>query len=200
MASVLANVAGTVPYYCNLVGAGFSPCATNAGYTGAGAGYPINFFVANPFASGTNPGFGPPNATGQLVAAGYSNYHALQIDLRQNNWHGLQYDANYTWSHSLGVDSNNQWTGRIQCFHACATCAKSYGPSLFDLRHVLHANGTYDLAFRTRTAIISTIAAWLTLSLEDGRSAQSPHIRPASRSNSCGSTTPTTTTATAASL
>ena len=116
MASVLANVAGTVPYYCNLVGAGFSPCATNAGYTGAGAGYPINFFVANPFASGTNPGFGPPNATGQLVAAGYSNYNALQLDLRQNNWHGLQYDANYTWSHSLGVDSNNQWTGAFNAF------------------------------------------------------------------------------------
>ena len=146
MASVLANVAGTVPYYCNLVGAGFSPCATNAGYTGAGAGYPINFFVANPFASGTNPGFGPPNATGQLVAAGYSNYHALQIDLRQNNWHGLQYDANYTWSHSLGVDSNNQWTGAFNAF-TLRNLAKSYGPTLFDLRHVLHANGTYDLPF-----------------------------------------------------
>src|SRR5262249_54528634 len=30
-------------YFCNLVGAGFSPCATNLGYTGAGAGYPINY-------------------------------------------------------------------------------------------------------------------------------------------------------------
>jgi hypothetical protein len=146
MASVLANVAGTVPYFCNLVGAGFSPCATNAGYTGAGAGYPINFFVANPFASGTNPGFGPPNATGQLVAAGYSNYNALQLDLRQNNWHGLQYDANYTWSHSLGVASNNQWTGAFNAF-TLRNLAKSYGPTLFDLRHVLHANGTYDLPF-----------------------------------------------------
>ncbi len=146
MASVLANVAGTVPYFCNLVGAGFSPCATNAGYSGGGAGYPINFFVANPFASGTNPGYGPPNATGQLVAAGYSNYHALQVDLRQNNWHGLQYDANYTWSHSLGVASNNDWTGAFNAF-TLRNLAKSYGPSIFDLRHVLHANGTYDLPF-----------------------------------------------------
>jgi hypothetical protein len=146
MASVLANVAGTVPYFCNLVGASFTPCVTNAGYTGAGAGYPINFFVANPFAAGTNPGFGPPNATGQLVAAGYSNYNALQIDLRQNTWHGLQYDANYTWSHSLGVASNNQWTGAFNAF-TLRNLAKSYGPSLFDLRHVLHANGTYDLPF-----------------------------------------------------
>lgn len=146
MASVLANVAGTVPYFCNLVGAGFSPCATNAGYSGAGAGYPINFFVANPFAAGTNPGFGPPNATGQLVAAGYSNYNALQVDLRQNSWHGLQYDANYTWSHSLGVDSNNQWTGAFNAF-TLRNLARSYGPTLFDLRHVFHGNGTYDLPF-----------------------------------------------------
>ena len=146
MASILANVAGTVPYYCNLVGAGFSPCATNAGYTGGGAGYPINFFVANPFASGTNPGFGPPNATGQLIAGGYSNYNALQIDLRQGNWHGMQYDANYTWSHSLGVASNNQWTGAFNAF-TLRNLARSYGPSLFDLRHVLHVNGTYDLPF-----------------------------------------------------
>ena len=146
MASVLANVAGTVPYFCNLVGAGFGPCATNAGYTGAGAGYPINFFVANPFAAGTNPGFSTPNATGQLVAAGYSNYHGLQIDLRQNTWHGLQYDANYTWSHSLGVASNNQWTGAFNAF-TLRNLRKSYGPSLFDLRNVFHTNATYDLPF-----------------------------------------------------
>ena len=143
MAGTLANIAGTVPYFCNLVGAGFSPCATNAGYTGGGAGYPINFFVANPYASGTNNG---GNATGQLIAGGYSNYNALQVDLRQGNWHGLQYDANYTWSHSLGVDSNNQWTGAFNAF-TLRNLGKSYGPTLFDLRHVLHTNGTYDLPF-----------------------------------------------------
>jgi hypothetical protein len=146
MASTLAGVAGTVPYFCNLVGAGFTPCATNAGYTGGGAGYPINFFQANPFASGTDGNFGPANATGQLVSAGYSNYNALQIDLRQGNWHGLQYDANYTWSHSLGMASNNQWTGAFNAF-SLRNLSRSYGPTLFDLRNVLHANGTYDLPF-----------------------------------------------------
>ena len=146
MAGILANVAGTVPYFCNLVGAGFSPCATNAGYTGGGAGYPINFFQANPYASGTDSNYGKPNATGQLVSSGYSNYNALQVDLRQGHWHGLQYDANYTWSHSLGVASNNQWTGAFNAF-TLRNLAKSYGPTLFDLRSVFHANGTYDLPF-----------------------------------------------------
>lgn len=144
LASVLANVAGTVPYFCNLVGTKFSPCATNAGYTGGGAGYPINFFVANPYAAGTNPGYSTPNATGELVAAGYSNYNGMQVDLRQGAWHGLQYDANYTWSHSLGVQSNNQWTGALNTF-TVRNMAKSYGPSLYDMRNVFHGSGTYDL-------------------------------------------------------
>ncbi|HUX46047.1 MAG TPA: TonB-dependent receptor [Terracidiphilus sp.] len=151
MASVLANVAGTVPYFCNLVGSSFSPCATNAGYTGAGAGYPINFFVANPYASGT--GY-PANATGELVSAGYSNYNALQLELRQNSWHGLQYDANYTWSKSLGVASNNQWTGAFNAF-TLRNLRQSYGPTVFDIRNVFHANGTYDLPFGRGRAFLS---------------------------------------------
>ena len=48
--------AANARYFCNLVGAGFGPCATNLGYTGAGAGYPINYFQANPYKTGeTNP-------------------------------------------------------------------------------------------------------------------------------------------------
>ena len=37
MAETLANINGTTPYFCNLVGASFGPCANNIGYTGAGA-------------------------------------------------------------------------------------------------------------------------------------------------------------------
>lgn len=144
LAGTLANIAGTVPYFCNLVGAGFSPCAANAGYTGSGAGYPINYFVANPYAAGTNPGYSTPNATGELASSGYSNYNGLQVDLRQGSWHGLQYDANYTWSHSMGVESNNQWTGAYNAF-TLRKMQQSYGPTLFDIRNVFHANATYDI-------------------------------------------------------
>ena len=154
MAATLAGVNGTVPYFCNLVGAGFSPCASNAHYAGAGAGYPINFFAANPYAAGSNPGFSPTsntffnvsNVTGELASSGYSNYKALQVDVRHGNWHGLQYDANYTLSHSLGVASNNQWTGAFNAF-SLRNLRRSYGPTLFDMRHVFHVNGTYDLPF-----------------------------------------------------
>lgn len=135
-ASVLAGINGDVPFFCNLVGAGFGPCANNAGYAGAGAGYPINFFQSNPYSGGSG--------SGELVSAGYSNYNGLQIDLRQGGWHGLQYDANYTFSHSLGVMSGNSWTGSYNAF-TLRNLRDSYGPTMFDIRNVFHANGTYDI-------------------------------------------------------
>jgi len=135
-ASTLAGTNGDVPFFCNLVGASFSPCATNAGYTGAGAGYPINFFQANPYTGGSS--------SGEMVSAGYSNYNGLQVDLRQGSWHGLQYDTNYTFSHSLGVSGSNSWTGSYNAF-TLRNLRQSYGPTMFDIRNVLHANGTYDL-------------------------------------------------------
>ena len=136
MASTLAGINGTVPYFCNLVGQSFGPCANNAGYSGAGAGYPINFFQANPYAGGYS--------SGELVSKGYSNYNALQIDLRQSNWHGLTFDTNYTWSHTLGVESGNQWTGAFNAF-TLRDLRRSYGPTLFDIQNVFHASGTYQI-------------------------------------------------------
>lgn len=130
-ASILA---GSSTYLCNLVGgANFSPCAGNAG-----AGYPINFFQANPYNAG--------KATGYQNDIGYGDYHSLQIDFRQKAWRGMQFDVNYAWSHALGVQPNNSWTGAFNMF-TMRDPRLSYGPTGFDYRHVVHANGTYDLPF-----------------------------------------------------
>jgi Carboxypeptidase regulatory-like domain len=141
MASTLAGIGGTVPYFCNLVGNSFLPCANNVAagtFNAAGAGYPINFFQSNPYAQGIGSSY--------TEAEGYSNYNALQVDLRQRAWHGLQFDANYTWSHTLGVATQNNWQGQGAVF-TVRDMRLSYGPTLFDLRHVVHMNGTYDLPF-----------------------------------------------------
>jgi len=127
-------LAGDSTYLCNMVGsAGFSPCGTNPGH-----GYPINFFQANPFNAG--------KATGYLTDAGFGNYQALQVDWRQRHWHGMQFDVNYTWSHTLGVEPGNTWTGSFRQF-SMRDLRLSYGPTLFDVRHTFHANGTYELPF-----------------------------------------------------
>jgi hypothetical protein len=140
-AGILAGVGGTVPYFCNLVGNAFLPCKNNVGagtFNAAGAGYPINFFQANPYSQGIGSSY--------TVAEGYSNYNALQLDFRQRAWHGLQFDANYTWSHTLGVATQNNWQGQGAVF-SLRNMRLSYGPTLYDLRHVVHINGTYDLPF-----------------------------------------------------
>jgi hypothetical protein len=132
----MANtLAGNPTYFCNLVGAGFAPCA-GQGYTGAGAGYPINYFQANPYAAGAQVDY--------MDAIGSSNYHALQVDFRQRQWHGIQFDANYTWSHNLGVASPNQWQSMIQQY-TIRNLNLNYGPALNDTRHVAHVMATVDL-------------------------------------------------------
>ena len=141
MGAAFTSNNGNAPYFCNLVGASFGPCSNplnGVNYTGPGAGLPINFLQANPLASG--------NAALYLVAEGYSNYNGLQVDFRQRQWHGLQFDANYTWSHTLGLTTPNNWQGQTYTF-TLRNMRLGYGPSLFDIRHTMNVNGTYDLPF-----------------------------------------------------
>ncbi len=135
----MANTITQQPgYFCNLVGgASFGPCAA-AGFTGAGGGYPINFFQANPFASGI------PSLV--MTDAGWSTYNSMQVDFRQRYWHGLAFDANYTWSHTLGVSTPNDWTGAYYAY-TLRNMKDSYGPTLYDARHAFNLSGTADLPF-----------------------------------------------------
>jgi hypothetical protein len=150
MATVLDNPFGNygldnADYYCNLVGAAFGPCSSTTaggqGYTGAGAGYPINYFQANPYNAG--------NGNYLLSNGGYSTYNALQIDFRQKSWHGMQFDINYTWAHNLGLQTHNDWEGTIDNGYTLRDLHLSYAPTQYDLRHVVNASGTYDLPFGT---------------------------------------------------
>lgn len=148
LATQLAYPFGPVPYICNLVGSSLSPCTTSqfGGFTSPGA-YPLNFFQVNPYAAGNIFGQGSALAnTGYMSALGYGTYHALQVDFRQKQWHGMQFDVNYTYSHTLGLQPDNQWTGSVNIF-SIRDLRQSYGPTSFDLRHVVHASGTFDLPF-----------------------------------------------------
>ncbi|HVU48111.1 MAG TPA: carboxypeptidase-like regulatory domain-containing protein [Terracidiphilus sp.] len=159
LAGALSGI-GTTAYLCNLVGSGFAPCVNNAGYTGgAGAGKPINFFQANPYAAGYQ--------TQYMTAGGYSNYHSLQVDLRQGQWNGLQFDFNYTLAHSLGFGVNTNGPGGVTCGGYDGWCAwpdtitlrnlrLAYGPAQYDIRHVFHFTGTYDLPFGKGKAFLNT--------------------------------------------
>jgi uncharacterized membrane protein len=80
---------------------------------------------------------------------GYSNYHALQVDFRQQTWHGMQFDANYTWSKTLGTlagNSGNDWLGNYTAF-SLRNLRSSYMPATYDVHHVVHLDATADLPF-----------------------------------------------------
>lgn len=145
--TLATTLAGSATYLCNLIGsANFSPCAVN-GVPNSGSGYPINFFQANPYNAG--------KATGFQTDPGYGTYHSLQVDFRQKQWHGMQFDVNYAWSHSLGIQPNNSWTGAFNLF-TMRNLRDSYGPTGYDYRHVIHANGTYDLPFGKNKAFANS--------------------------------------------
>ena len=157
---------GPVSYLCNMVGSSFTPCATGAyGASYAVPGkYPVNFFQANPYGASCLY-----CSTQQFMSnGGYSMYNGLQVDFRQKQWHGAQFDVNYTWSHTLGVQPDGQWLGTFNEF-TMRNLRLSYGPTLFDLRHVIHASGTYDLpfgsgkAFLNRSGIVDRIVGGWTL-------------------------------------
>jgi hypothetical protein len=133
------TLSGTVSYYCNMVGNSFAPCATNEYYTSAGAGnQPINYWVANPFALGEWTG--AKNYTDK----GFSNYHSLQAEVRQQMWHGLTFNANYTWSRTMGAATAGDWTGSYTQF-TIRNMRMSRVPT--GQPQVVHASGTYDLPF-----------------------------------------------------
>jgi hypothetical protein len=143
--SLAQTVARNVTFFCNMVGAAFSPCASR-GFTNAGA-YPVNFFEANPFTTGFSDNY--------LDASGHSNYHALQVELRQRAFHGLQVNANYTLGKSMVLGPVNAYqantgaaAGGLQgLYWTDRNYRLNYTPSGFDIRHIVHLSGTYDLPF-----------------------------------------------------
>ncbi len=123
---------------CNLLGSAFTPCTSVFGYTGSG-NYPLNFFQANPYSGG--------NSTGYLTGMGYSTYQSMQVDFRQQQWHGLQVEANYVWSHTLGNGGGSSAGGGVghSPLMTLHNLHMNYRPANFDIRHVIHINGTYAL-------------------------------------------------------
>ncbi len=124
-------------YFCRMVGSTFQPCGSSYG---AGAGYPINFWLANPFALGSWTG------ASYMSDEGYSNYNGLQVEFRQRQWHGLTATANYTLSKTMGVATAGDWTGSYNQF-TIRDLSTSYAPMGTDRRHVVHVNAIYELPF-----------------------------------------------------
>jgi len=85
------------------------------------------------------------------LAEGYSNYNAMQIQLRQRQMHGLEYTFNYTFSKNMtnnpgyfgtgGVDGPGLYPQNIYDPHG------DYGVAAFDTRNGANFVGTYAIPF-----------------------------------------------------
>jgi hypothetical protein len=143
------SLARSQVYFCNLVGsAKFAPCASSlGGNTNVAGNYPVNFFEANPYTTGLSLNY--------LDAAGHSNYNSLQVELRQRQVHGMQFNVNYTLGKSMVLGPANAYQGNVTSqtgsvaglYLTQRNFRLNYGPSPFDIRHIVHASGTYDLPF-----------------------------------------------------
>jgi hypothetical protein len=101
--------------------------------------------VLNPYLFGGTRPTGAPNAN-LLSDNSFSNYDALQIEIRRRFSQGLTLNFNYAWSHSL-TDRYHKNADNSSNFTTLRNRALDRGPSPFDLRHVIQAFGTYSLPF-----------------------------------------------------
>jgi hypothetical protein len=90
------------------------------------------------------------------VAAGVSDYNALQLHMDQRLTHGLTVGASYTYSHALDEQSD---IGLFYTGGNALNLRSGYGSSDFDRTHVVSANITYALRpFGSESSILGKIA------------------------------------------
>ncbi|HEY2013288.1 MAG TPA: TonB-dependent receptor [Bryobacteraceae bacterium] len=117
-------------------------------YQTTGLNGPISFY-ANPYILGGN------------MITNYSNssYNGLQVDVRHRYRNGLQVQANYVWSKVLSDALGDQQT-RFEPLLDNNNPKLERARAPYDLRHVFHANGTYELPFGAGHRLLSSNPVW----------------------------------------
>lgn len=84
---------------------------------------------------------------------GYSNYDGMLVSLKRRFAQGLQFDFNYTFSHAIDNQSNitNTVTGGLVFDLRNPEAGK--GNADFDIRHLVNANGVWELPIGRGRAI-----------------------------------------------
>lgn len=113
----------------------------------------ISVFGCNSFFPQQNSGFLGWNNSGAGA------YHGMQIVLRRPVQKGWGYDFNYTWSHAIdNASASESNAGTIQdAFEVNAF----RGPSDFDIRHNITANGVFELPFGRGKRLGGNVNKWL---------------------------------------
>ncbi len=117
------------------VGATASTLSFSPTYRTNRANLTPNFFVANPNA----------NFARALSNASFSNYNALQIEMRRRMSHGLYLQGNYTFSKAITDSEGSQST--LESFRTLRNLSFDRHRANFDQAHRFIANLIYELPF-----------------------------------------------------
>jgi outer membrane receptor protein involved in Fe transport len=125
---------------------------------------PFGHTTSDPISSGQNevpfPDFG--HGSSYYATVGESQYHGLQTKLEQQFSNGLTYLLAYTFSKTMG-DAQDELNGgslsssyRAPDVPGLGGAKFDWGPADFDIRHVLHFSGGYELPFGKKKAHLNT--------------------------------------------
>jgi hypothetical protein len=125
----------------------------------------------NAFGFNELPAIAPdPRVAGviSLTNDGYSNYNGLTLSARQNLWRGFSGQLNYTYSHDLDLVSNGGVPGIPYNFNNSIpfiidpfNIRANYGPSDYDIRHVISADYVWDIPVKSENRLINAaIGGW----------------------------------------
>jgi len=127
----------------NNIGAMGSTLAFNTAYRAnrenPALGIPMNFFVANPNAAFSRG----------LSSDSFSNYNALEIEVRRRFSQGLQFQADFTWSKAMGNATDAQGNNQSDLVNWRTLRDKSldYRRSTQDQTARFVSNAVYELPF-----------------------------------------------------
>jgi len=94
---------------------------------------------------------GNPNPVFNTIAAqiydGWSNYNALQVQLKKRTSHGLNFQVNYAWSKSLDTGTGGGHGSVIDVYQNAYSPSANYGLSDFNSANSLVGQIFYELPF-----------------------------------------------------
>lgn len=135
----------------NAIGSFFNTLRTSNTYrVNRETNFPLNFFVANPFAN---------NAI-QVTNASWSYYHGFEIELRRRFSSGLFFNLNYTFSKVL-TDVNfltNQTEN--QNYRSLANTGLDKNRAGFDITHSIAGSFIYPLPFGKGQRFVTGLPGW----------------------------------------
>ncbi len=122
---------------------------------------------------GPNDSSARPYSQFQSISGYYpdaiSNYHALQAVITRRMGSGLEFSFNYTWSHFLDEQDSAGWSSQsgVSPFQDSYALSANYGPSNFDVRHMLKGHFIYQLPFgpgrtflNNKTFVNEAVGGW----------------------------------------